>query len=32
MADTMYGGMFPYVVPAFGIWLWVASKTSKQGK
>lgn len=31
VADTMYG-VFPYVVPAVGIWLWVAGKTSKQGK
>ena len=26
-SDTLYG-IFPFVVPAFGILLWVASKTS----
>jgi drug/metabolite transporter (DMT)-like permease len=27
-SDTLYG-IFPFVVPAFGVLLWVASKTSK---
>ena len=28
-SDTLYG-IFPYVVPAFGILGWVASRTSKR--
>jgi hypothetical protein len=27
VSDTLYG-IFPFVVPAFGILLWIASKTS----
>jgi len=27
VSDTLYG-IFPYWIPAIGIWLWVASKTS----
>ncbi len=27
-SDTLYG-VFPYVVPAFLLWLWIASKTSE---
>ena len=28
-SDTLYG-VFPYVVPAFGILGWIASKTTKK--
>ncbi len=27
VSDTMYG-IFSFVVPALGVWLWLASKTS----
>jgi hypothetical protein len=30
VSDTFYG-IFPYVVPAFGILGWVAAKSSKTG-
>lgn len=29
VSDTLYG-IFPFVVPAFGIFLWIASKTSEK--
>jgi hypothetical protein len=29
VSDTFYS-IFPFVVPAFGIWNWIASKSSKK--